>query len=317
VGVVRGLPGVRVGDSLGVPRPPLAHQFALPTLETVVTPVHAADAGRLHTGLTELAERDPLIGFRLAGEDAVPTVSLYGEVQKEVLAALLRDEHGVPVSFSPTVPVRLDRVVSAAAAHEVIAEGDHGFLATVGLRVDPAAPGSGESFALAVELGSMPPAFFTAVRESVTATLAQGVRGRRVVDCTVTMTHSGYWARQSHAHGTFDKSMSSTAGDFRGLTRLVLRAVLGRVGLQVLEPVHRFRLELPTDALGAVLPVLAALEAVPEPEGPLGASSYVVTGTVPAARLHELQQRLPTLTGGEGVLETEPADHRPARPVSR
>jgi hypothetical protein len=37
-----------------------------------------------------------------------------------------------------------------------------------------------------------------------------------------TMTHSGYWPRQSHAHATFDKSMSSTAGTFRLLTPLVL-----------------------------------------------------------------------------------------------
>ena len=59
------------------------------------------------------------------------------------------------------------------------------------------------------------------------------------------MTHSGYCARQSHSHATFDKSMSSTAGDFRALTPIVLGRALREAGTTVHEPVHRFRLELP------------------------------------------------------------------------
>ena len=77
------------------------------------------------------------------------------------------------------------------------------------------------------------------------------------------MTHSGYWPRQSHAHATFDKSMSSTAGDFRSLTPLVLLRALDEAGTQVCEPMHAFRLELPADALGSALPVLGRLRAVP------------------------------------------------------
>ena len=44
-----------------------------------------------------------------------------------------------------------------------------------------------------------------------------------------------------------------------------------------------------------------------------------LTGTIPAARVHELQQRLPGLTGGEGVLESafshyQLAEGTPSRP---
>ena len=115
------------------------------------------------------------------------------------------------------------------------------FLATVGLRVEPAPLDAGVEFRLEVELGSMPLAFFKAVEETVRETLRQGLYGWQVTDCTVTMTHSGYWARQSHAHGTFDKSMSSTAGDFRNLTPLVLMDALKQAGTEVYEPIHRFR----------------------------------------------------------------------------
>ena len=48
----------------------------------------------------------------------------------------------------------------------------------------------------------MPLAFFKAVEETVRETLRQGLHGWQVTDCTVTMTHSGYWPRQSHAHAS-------------------------------------------------------------------------------------------------------------------
>jgi len=70
----------------------------------------------------------------------------------------------------------------------------------------------------------------------------------------------------------------------------------------VYEPIHRFHLEVPTDTLGPILPLLARLHAVPQTPATRG-SSCTLEGEIPAARLHELQQQLPALTRGEGVLE--------------
>jgi ribosomal protection tetracycline resistance protein len=117
------------------------------------------------------------------------------------------------------------------------------------------------------------------------------------------MTHSGYSPRQSHAHQRFDKSMSSTGGDFRGLTPLVLMDALRWAGTRVHEPMHRFRLRAPADALGAVLPVLVRLRAVPQSTETRGAVS-VLEGLVPAAQVHQLEQRLAGLTRGEGELDS-------------
>jgi ribosomal protection tetracycline resistance protein len=147
--------------------------------------------------------------------------------------------------------------------------------------------------------------------------LRHGLHGWEVTDCAVTMTHSGYAARQSHAHATFDKSMSSTAGDFRSLAPIVLRRALRRAGTVVEEPIHRFDLETPVDALGAVLPVLGGLGATPDPPVLRGAVADVA-GEIPAARVHELRRRLPGLTRGEGVLESAFERYRPVRgPVPR
>jgi ribosomal protection tetracycline resistance protein len=149
----------------------------------------------------------------------------------------------------------------------------------------------------------MPYAFIKAVEETVHETLRQGIHGWQIPDARVVMTHSGYSARQSHAHAVFDKSMSSTAGDFRNLTPLVLMTALRQAGTTVHEPMHHFRLEIPTDTARSVLAALARLRAIPQVPA-LGSETSVLEGEIPAAAVYQLEQQLPGLSRGEGVLES-------------
>ena len=181
------------------------------------------------------------------------------------------------------------------------------FLATVGLRVEPAPVGSGVEFRLEVELGSIPLFVYKSVEEfrkatedTVRETLRQGIYGWEVTDCAVTMTHSGY------------TSPGSTARDFRLLTPLVLMSALRQAGMLVCEPIHRFHLEIPADTFGATVSTLARLRAIPQTQEARG-PSYVLEGEIPAARVHELQQQLPALTRGEGVLEGAFDSYQPVR----
>src|SRR5882757_1483604 len=309
IGKLWGLSDVRIGDAIGEPRTPTERHFSPPTLETVVVPSRRADRGALHSALTELAEQDPLINLRQDDVCGEIFLSLYGEVQKEVIQATLADDFGVAVTFRETTTLHIERPVGVGTAQETIKKAGNPFLATIGLRIEP---GDGVTFRLGIELGALPMAFIKAVEETVTATLRQGLYGWQVTDCTVTLVRSGYWPRQSHAHATFDKSMSSTAGDFRNLTPLVLMAALREAGTQVYEPMHRFHLDVPADTLGAVLPVLIRSGAVPLAQSVHG-SSCLVEGDVPAARVHELQRQLPSLTRGEGMLDAAFDHHQPVR----
>ena len=97
---ITGLAGVQIGDTVGAGRTPTAQRhFAPPTLETVVIPARASETGALHAALAQLAEQDPLINLRQDDIRHELTVSLYGEVQKEVIQATLADEFGLQVSF--------------------------------------------------------------------------------------------------------------------------------------------------------------------------------------------------------------------------
>ena len=311
IATVTGLADIRIGDPIGEPHDVRTY-FAPPTLETVVRAVNPAQTGALHVALTQLAEADPLINLRQDENRHEISVSLYGEVQKEVIEQTLAEEFGIAVAFRETTTICVERPVGTGSSVEIIAREPNPFLATVGLRVEPAPIGTGVRFRIGVELGSMPYAFIRAVEETVRETLGQGLRGWLVTDCVVTLTHSGYWARQSHAGAKFDKSMSSTAGDFRNLTPLVLLDALRQAGTAVCEPVHRFRLDLPAAAFASILPVLIRFGAELDSSQVRGTTQFV-EGVLPAARVHGLDRALPGLTSGEGTLETAFDHYRPVR----
>jgi ribosomal protection tetracycline resistance protein len=308
IGKLWGLGDIRIGDTIGVSRRTSElHYFAPPTLETVVVPRRPADKGALHVALAQLAEQDPLINLRQDDIRQEMFVSLYGEVQKEVIQATLANDFDIEVEFRETTTICIERPVGTGAAVEVIGKAGNPFLATVGLRIEPAPINTGVEFRLQVEIGSIPlfvykavEHFQKAVEDTVQETLRQGLYGWQVTDCTVTMTHSEY------------VSPGSTARDFRLLTPLVLMSALKQAGTMVCEPIHRFHLEVPIDTLGSMLSELARLGTVPQTQETRG-SSYTLEGEIPAARVHELQRQLPALTRGEGVLESAFDCYQPVR----
>ncbi len=304
IGKLVGLGAVQIGDAIGTPPAAHAqHYFAPPTLETVITPRHPRDHLALRAALDQLAEQDPLINLRQDDPRHELALSLYGEVQKEVIQDTLAAQYGIAADFRTTTMRYVERPRGSGEAVEVKFIAPNPFVATVGLRIESAAPGSGIAFRLEPGvLGKMPPAFFKAVEETVTQTLRQGLYGWQVIDCVVTMFRAGYAGKHSLGHQYFNKSMSSTGEDFRLLTPLVLMDALKRAGTTVCQPIQRFDLEIPTASLTPMLRVLARLGAVPRTTEAHGAA-YLLGGDIPAGQVHALQLQVPHLTSGEGVLE--------------
>jgi ribosomal protection tetracycline resistance protein len=311
IGLVRGLNKARIGDWIGRPDQTAAVDLPLPSWETAVAAVDTRRSGELYAALTEIADADPLITISRDSDRHEISVSLYGEVQKEVIGKRLAEEYGLAVAFAETTTMHVERVTGTGSAAEIIFTAANPFLATVGLRIEPAPIGAGVSFALEVERGSMPAAFFAAVEDTAVKAMGQGLSGWPVPDAKLIMTHSGYAPRQSHAHAKFDKSMSSTGSDFRFLAALVVAEALRAAGTVVCEPIHAYRIEAPADCLTGLLDELGRLGTIDGSvvAGPLG----VLTGEVPAARLPVLGRRLPGLSHGEGLLESNFVRFEPVR----
>jgi len=310
IAAMRG-PAARIGDTLGQPPGRRTHRFAPATVQALVQPVDPTQRSALFTGLTELADEDPLIDLHLAETDGEASVRLHGEVQKEVIVALLEERYGVRAQFLATSVVCLERVLGTGASVDRIKVGDNPYLAGIGLRVEAAPVGHGIEFSSGVERGNLPPAFVAATEEGVRSALSQGLYGWAVTDCVVTMTESGYYPRQSKPHQTFDKSNSSVAADFRNLAPVVVLAALRRAGTRVCQPVARFELDLPDEGYGPVVSLLGRLGAATLDSVAAGGGYTRLAGHVPAAGVADLTARLPDLTSGGLVLVTALHHHAP------
>ena len=317
---VRGLGAVRVGDALGAPPPghDVTARFPRPTLEAVVFAVRPEEQGSLRAALSQLAEQDPLIDVRQDEFRHDISVSLYGEVQKEVIQATLERDYGIAADFRETTTVCIERPGRIGEAEEIIRartktnitgrsspESTNPFMATLGLRIEPAAFGSGVEVRTDIEprlvplyLFKTPDVFATQLTAYVHEALDEGLAGWQVTDCRVTVTDCGY------------ASPYTTSGDYRRLTELVLATALERAGTWVCEPLAELSLEVPTVAAQGVLSALGRLGG--RVTGQFSANGLTRAGAVlPVARVRSLQHQLPGLSMGEGIVETRFGGYQP------
>jgi ribosomal protection tetracycline resistance protein len=108
---VGGLGAVRVGDAIGEPPAgqEVSARFPRPALEAVVFARDARQQGSLRAALSQLAEQDPLINVQQDELRREISVSLYGEVQKEVIQATLERDYGIAADFRETTTVCIER----------------------------------------------------------------------------------------------------------------------------------------------------------------------------------------------------------------
>lgn len=287
-------------------------------MEAVVFALRPEAQGSLRAALNQLAEQDPLIDVRQDDLRREISVSLYGEVQKEVIQATLERDYGIKAEFRETTTLCIERPAGVGEAEEIIHAktktnitgrssplSTNPFMATLALRVEPAPPGSGVEVRLDVEprllplyLFKTPEVFATQMEAYINEALSQGLAGWQVTDCRVTVIDCGY------------ASPATSAADFRRLTELVLATALQHAGTWVCEPLADLSLELPMSTAPGVLAVLGRLGGRVTGQFS-GNGSSRVGAVLPVARVRSLQHQLPGLSMGEGILETRFGGYQP------
>ena len=179
------------------------------------------------------------------------------------------------------------------------------YAATLGLRIEPGKPGAGITFRLDVDVKLLPLQIFHTVPQVeaqmarfVNDALEEGVHGWKLTDCVVTMFDSGY------------RRTGSTTSDFRKLTPLVLAAAIREAGVVVCEPMTAIRMEAPVELGRGIAGVVLGAGGRILGQHSAGVRTTIVA-MVQAGRVHEVQNRIPGLTGGEGVFEASFAGYHP------
>jgi ribosomal protection tetracycline resistance protein len=321
---VWGLGAARIGDALGAPEGSDANQFAPPTLEAVVVARNQKDRAWLYAALTQLAEQDPLISLHRDHPRQEVSVTLYGDVQKEVIAETLAAEFGVEVAFRETTTICIERPIGVGAAAQLLQDDDNPTSATVGLRLEPAANGSGVEFRLEVDPRTVPTHIYKTVEaftrhmdDYVRHGLREGLYGWEVTDCVVTMNQCNYYVGDGPSKPN-RPTPRSTAAHFRRLTPIVTMAAVARARTAVCAPVMRLTIECPSESLGGVLALVTRLGGASDKIAP-GSGLSVVRTLLPAAQVQDLRRQLASVTGGEAVAEVSFAGYEqlPGLPPTR
>ena len=218
------------------------------------------------------------------------------------------------MTFRETTTICIERPIGSGEAVEILRAESNPFLATIGLRIDPAPTGSGVEFRLQVDGRTVPlfvyktvESFTEHMRQYVRKTLQEGLFGWQVTDCIVTMTDcmlqrsrrpsietgpAEHGRRLPKAHADRRHACARSCGDRR------LRA--NRPSQPRDPDGHDRHGDARTGAARC-----CGRDAVATGE------ASTIEMVLPAARAHDLQRRLPGLTGGEGVLESSFAGYQP------
>ena len=284
---VTGLTHTRAGESLGSARP-----MQLPMLEPVLTyRLNLPEGADPHTALRrlrELEEEDPQLHILWNESLREIHLQLMGEVQLEILRAIIEERFGLSVTFD-TGSILYKETIAAPV------EGVGHFeplrhYAEVHLLLEPGPRGSGMCFATACSEDMLDRNWQRLVLTHLAERVHLGVlTGSPITDMKITLV-----AGRSHAKHT-------EGGDFRQATCRAVRQGLMEAESILLEPWYDVRLEVPAAQVGRAMSDLQRRGGTMEPPETVGEYA-VLTGRAPVAGMRDYAAEVAAYTRGQGRL---------------
>ena len=295
---VTGLSKTMPGDVLG--RETAAQAPVLqPVLEYRLLLEDGTDAALAYGQLRVLEEEDPALHLVWNALLREIRVQLMGPVQMEILQKLIESRFGLKVSFDAGNIVYLETIaapVEGVGHYEPLRH-----YAEVWLKLEPGAPGSGISFAADCPPNSLEENWQRLIRTHVFERAHPGVlTGSPLCDVRIRLIAGR--AHLKHTEG----------GDFREATCRAIRNALMQAENVLLEPVVRFELAMPNEALarvtGELLRIGAQLDAS-ETDG----GETTLTGRCTAAMFWDYPTRFAASTHGHGRIASRFDRYEPCK----
>ena len=298
IGGLVGLKSSTTGDTLSDEDHPIILEsitFPEPVISVRVEPKTKADQEKMGVALRKLSEEDPT--FRVAGDpDTGETIiSGMGELHLEVIIERMKREFGVLATQGrPQVAYKETITGSADAEGKYIRQsGGRGQYGHVYVKVEPMERGSGFEFVNAIRGGSIPQSFIPAVEKGVKGAADKGVlAGYPLIDVKVTLTDGSY-------HEVDSSDMAFHIAGSMGFQEAVKRA-----GLQLLEPIMKVQVIVPTeflgDATGDVNAKRGIIRSMEDRD-----NVRVIEADIPLAELFGYSTTLRSMTQGRGTFNME------------
>lgn len=280
--------GCEEGSTLPLLEPTLTYQLRLPEGEDPVVAMRK---------LRELGEEEPTLHLTMDAERGEIHVQVMGELELEILRELIARRFAMQVTFDSGTILYKETI-----AAPVLGIGHYEPLrhyAEVQLLLEPLPRGSGLVFDSLVSEDALDRNWQRLILTHLAEKPHRGVlTGAEITDLRISIAAGK--AHLKHTEG----------GDFRQATYRAVRQGLRKAESVLLEPVVRFRMELPTENTGRALTELerfGAQTAVSESDG----ETTVLTGLGPVAALKDYPKELLAYTRGKGSMSTMPAGYQP------
>jgi ribosomal protection tetracycline resistance protein len=287
-----------IGDYLGI-KPALVQALDIPSpaLKSSIFPVNMEERSKLISALTFLNIEDPSLDFVINEQNNDLEVNLYGLTQREVILSFLEERFKIQASFDEVKTIYKERPKRHVEKTIPIEVPPNPYWASIGLTIEPLAIGSGLQIESNISLGYLNHSFQNAVFDGIRKACQSGLYGWEVTDLKVVFSYGFYY------------SPVSTPADFRQLAPYVFRLALQESGVDILEPVLRFNLEIPQHAHSRAIIDLQKMH---------GNITHInnnqewvsIEGEIPLDTSKEYPVEVKAYTQGIGVFVTEPLDYR-------
>ena len=238
--------------------------------------------------LKELEEEEPSLHLLWNEELRQIEARLMGDIQIDLLKRLIKDRFSVECNLDSGKILYKERVAGKAIGVGHFEPLRH--YAEVQLLLEPQPKGTGLIFDTRLPENTLDLNWQRLILSHLYEKNHRGVLiGASLTDTKITLVAGK--AHLKHTEG----------GDFREATLRAVRHGLMKAGCVLLEPFYRFRLEIPSIAVGRATSDLQARSASFEIESTDGNLS-VITGRAPVATLHDYTREVISYTRGEGRL---------------
>lgn len=277
---------------------PSGHGAYEPLTEYSITGPAIVDPVPAFSKLQILNDEMPYLQIHLDKHRGQILLSPMGDIQMEILKDIIAERFNLDVFFLRAGVIYAETISSASIGFGHFEPLRH--YAEAHLMIEPN-PGRGIEITSNLSTDSLDIVWQNQVLSALKNTPLRGVAiGARLTDVKITL-------RSGRAHEKHTES-----GDFREAALRALRQGLMKATTVILEPLYRFHMSFPQNALGKILAKLETMEAV------WSAPEYIkdditIAGTFPADLLGDLPVFLASVTSGFGDLSLEFGGYIPAR----
>ena len=282
---VAGLEGTWSGQGLGC-----GEDSLLPVLEPVLTyriqPPAGCDVQGLYLKLRALEEEIPELHMVWQEETKEIHTQIMGEVQIDILKALILERFGVAVAFDEGSIVYKETIEDAVEGVGHFEPLRH--YAEVHLLLEPGERGSGLQFETVCSREMLDLNWQRLVLTHLEERQHRGVlTGAPITDMKITLVAGR--AHLKHTEG----------GDFRQATYRAVRQGLMKAASLLLEPYYEYRIEVPQEMVGRAMTDVQRMCGVFDPPVIEGETA-VLTGSAPVACMQGYMREVLSYTGGRG-----------------